>query len=159
MITINGIKLGKTGFENQKIGDLLYFEGPLLSLFIDKYNPDVYYLYKWTDRNETANRRLITQVRTAELRHFFDKKVTLKALLTKNPLTFILDLDEKMKEKQILVCETDDIPKTYLPDGHSFFDENTFSPFANNFKQVINKNRLDYLLKEMQELVGVKKAS
>ncbi len=115
MKSITGIKIPKLGFIPQKIGDLIYHEGPLLSLFIDRSNPDTYYLYKWADCDEKTNRWLVLQLNTVDLRSFFYKEISLKSLLLNSPVTYVLNLDDNLTETNIMVCSTNDLPKEYLP--------------------------------------------
>lgn len=158
MKTISGIKITKLGFIPQKIGDLIYHEGPLLSLFIDRNNPDTYYLYKWADCDEKTNRWLVLQLNTIDLRSFFYKEISLRTLLLNNPLTYVLSLDDSLTEVDRMVCSTSDLPKEYLPKENSLYSEEKYTEFATVFKTIIASNRIDDMLNEiLKELSVLKK--
>jgi hypothetical protein len=156
MKAMTGIKIPKLGFIPQKIGDLIYHEGPLLSLFIDRNNPDTYYLYKWADCDKKNNRWLVLPLNTINLRSFFYKEISLRTLLLNSPLTYVLNLDDNLTETDMMVCPTNDLPKEYLPKENSLFSEESYTEFATTFKTIIANNRmsdtLDEILKELRAL-------
>jgi len=158
MKDIKGIKINKLGFYPQKLGDLVYYEGPLLSLFIDKDSPDIYYLYKWVDNDETSNRWIVTQVTSLSLRTFFYKQISLKDLILNNPICYSIDLDNDLNEKVVLICSSTDLPKEYLPAEKSFFSEERYTEFAQTFKTIIASNRIyDILYEILSEIDFIKR--
>ena len=158
MKQINGTKLPRLGFIPQKLGDLIYYEGPLLSLFIDNSNPDTYYLYKWVDNDDTANRWLITQLGAAILRSFFNKEISLRNLILQANNCFVVNINDDLAYKEVTFCTTNVIPKEYLPAENSFFSEARYTEFAQSFKTIIANNRIyDILDKILKEIDTVKK--
>lgn len=158
MKEINGIKINKLGFHPQKLGDLIYHEGPLLSLFIDKDNPDLYYIFKWSDNDQDTNRWIVTQVNALSLRAFFYKQTSLRDIILNNPVCYCVDIDNDLNEKSVLVCSTTDLPKEYLPGEVSFFSEERYSEFAQTFKTIIANNRIyDILYKILNEIDFIKR--
>ena len=155
MKEIKGISIPTLGFIPQKIGDLIYFEGPLLSLFLDRNNPDTYYLYKWADCNETINRWLVIQLNSVSLRNFFFKEISLRNLLLNSPLTYVLGIDNTLIEKEIIVCATTDLPEIYLPKENSLFSEEKYTDFASTFKTIIANSRIYDILNEILKKVSV----
>lgn len=158
MKELKGISILKLGFVPQKIGDLIYFEGPLLSLFIDRSNPDIYYLYKWADCDDNTNRWLIVQLNSISLRSFFFKETSLRNILLSCPLTYVVELDDNLIEKEITVCATTDVPQAYLPTDSSYFSEEKYTDFASTFKTIIANNRIYDILNEiLKEVNTIKK--
>lgn len=158
MKDIQGTRIDKLGFYPQKLGDLIYFEGPLLSLFIDKNKPDTYYLYKWADNDETSNRWIITPIDSSVLRSFFKKEVSLKEIILNNPICYCIDLDGDLTERVIYVCSSTDLPEGYLPSEDSFYKEESYTEFAQTFKTIITNNRLyDLMYGILNELVVIKR--
>lgn len=155
MKELKGISIPTLGFIPQKIGDLIYFEGPLLSLFLDRNNPDTYYLYKWADCNETINRWLVIQLNSVSLRSFFFKEISLRNLLLNSPLSYVLGIDDTLIEKEIIVCATTDLPEIYLPKENSFFSEEKYTDFASTFKTIIANSRIYDILNEILKKVSV----
>ncbi|GAB7540993.1 hypothetical protein [Cupriavidus sp. 8B] len=115
------------------ICDLLYLEGPILSLFRDaKQN----WLYLWCDTDgETSERWLVFSVTRAALIGYFEKREALIDVLRCSSNILILDktakenFDENGDSQGFSVYRTlktvDDLhPLTaYLPEPDSFFDE------------------------------------
>ena len=159
MKDIKGIKIPKLGFTPQKIGDLIYHEGPLLSLFLDRNNPDIYYLYKWADCDESTNRWLVLQLNSINLRSFFYKEISFRTLLLNSPLTYVLGLDDNLAEVDIMICATTDLPESYLPKENSFYGEEKYTEFALTFKTVIANDRIYDVLNEiLKEVNSLKKS-
>ncbi len=153
-----GIKINKLGFHPMKLGDLIYHEGPLLSLFIDKDNPDIYYLYKWIDSDELCNRWLITQINSVSLKSFFYKQVSLRDIILNNPICYSIDLDNDLAEGGVLVCSSANLPNEYLPSEKSFFSEERYSEFSQTVKTMIANNRIyDLLYKILSEIDSIKR--
>jgi hypothetical protein len=137
MKEIKGIKIPTLGFAPQKIGDLIYHEGPLLSLFLDRNNPDIYYLYKWADCDERTNRWLVLQLNSINLRSFFYKEISLRTLLLNSPLTYVLALDDSLAEVDIMICATADLPESYLPKENSFYTKKNTRSLLLPLKQLL----------------------
>jgi len=72
MELIQSVEISKLGFIPQKLGDLLEHEGPLLSLYIDRDNPENYFLYKWVDNDKKCNRWAILPCTSKDLLAFFE---------------------------------------------------------------------------------------
>ena len=155
MKKIDGIKISKLGFIPQKIGDLIYHEGPLLSLFIDRNNSDLYYFYKWVDCDEQTNRWLIVQLNAIALKSFFYKEISLRNLLLNNPLTFVLENDGNLTETEIKIAPTDKLPEEYLPKENSYFSEKKYSEFASTYKTMVANNDIQNKLNEILKKVNL----
>jgi hypothetical protein len=153
MEELSGIKISKLELNLEKLGDFLYQEGPLLSLFADKENPEMYYLYKWSDSNETLNRWLIFQTNTNALKKFFLKECSLKKLILNNAFVFVSDLDDELSQNQILISSTETLPESYLPSEKSFFNEEIYTPYASEFKNTLSENKVYHLLHHLQDEV------
>jgi hypothetical protein len=154
MRDIKGISIPKLGFVPQKVGDLIYHEGPLLSLFVDRNNPENYYLYKWADCDKYINRWLVVQLNAISLRDFFYKEISLRTLLLNSPVTYVLQLDENLTESAIMVCATNDLPDDYLPKENSYYEEEKYSDFALAFKTILTNIKTNELLNEILKEVS-----
>lgn len=155
MEEIKGINIPKLSFNPQKLGDFLAHDGPLLSLFADTDNPDIYYFYKWTDSDKQANRWLVFQVNLSVLKKFLLQEISLKGILMQNPFVFLVDLDNELNEKQILIAATNDLPTSYLPSEKSFFKEEIFTEFATEFKKTIAQNKMYDILNQIRQEISV----
>lgn len=155
MKELKGIPISTLDFVPQKIGDLIYFEGPLLSLFIDSNNPDTYYLYKWADCNNIMNRWLVIKLNSVSLKNFFFKEISLRNLFLSSQLTYVLGIDDTLIEKEIIICATTNLPEMYLPKENSLFSEEKYTDFASAFKVIIAKNVHYDILNEILKEVGI----
>ena len=134
MKNIEGIKADTLGGSPDKLGDLLYHEGPLLSLFRKSQDSEAYYLYKWCDCDDSANRWLVVQLTIAELSRFFNQKITLRTLFLTNPKLYLVDIGDSTSPPKVRSCFTKNLPEEYLPGENSMFVEEAFTDFAADFK-------------------------
>lgn len=75
MEKLNAFPITDLGIKSQLQGDLLYHEGPLLSHYINKDNPNEHYFYKWTDCDDVCNRWLIFRISVEKLHLFLMEKL------------------------------------------------------------------------------------
>ena len=146
MKAIKGLKINHLGFTPVKLGDLLYYEGPLLSHFINENNPDEHFFYRWVDSDDDAHRWLIFKASKNDIKNFFDGKISLNQMIAKNPTVILLDLDDELRKKQILVSTVSELPETYLPATNSRYQEEFYRPYAHqlkiHFETETNENKL-----------------
>jgi hypothetical protein len=83
----------------EKIEDLIYYEGPLLSLFKRK-DEDIFYFYYWIDMDKTSNRWLIFEVSQDDITNFKEKNDTiiLKDLILKSNNLWIDDISDGLDD-------------------------------------------------------------
>ncbi len=143
MENINGLILNKLDFTPSKQGDFIYHEGPLLSHFVDESNPNNQYFYKWTDASEERNRWMIFKFNEKQIKQFLNKEKTLLDIVYQNSFVYLLDLDNNLAEKQILLISVENIPASYLPAANSFFDEKQYEKYASNLRNKMITNNID----------------
>lgn len=141
MELIQSGEISKLGFVPQKLGDLLEHEGPLLSLYIDRDNPEHYFLYKWVDSNEECNRWAILPCTSKDLLAFFEGEKSLRKLFLNKPYCFVIDLDEHLQIQSIKIIATEVLPERLLPNEKSFFKGEAFSVFATSYHDVLKSKR------------------
>jgi hypothetical protein len=130
MKRLSGVKIDKLDFIPIKQGDLLYHEGPLLSVFKDALS-DNYYFYKWSDCDDKAHRWLVFKVTLKNLKAFFDKQISIRQLILEQPFSYFLDLDNELEPVNIVLVAVANMPKSYLPEQQdSFFDVHDFENYA-----------------------------
>ena len=140
MEPVEGIKLADVpSFMQigQKLGDLLYHEGPLLSIYANAKNQSAYYLCNWTDCDEHCNRWVYFPITSLDLAMFFLGKLNLLELMTKSPMVLSVDLDHELNKKQVILTNVSNLPVDYLPLEDSFFQEEYFTEEAVKFKNDI----------------------
>jgi hypothetical protein len=130
MKRLSGVKINKLDFIPIKQGDLLYHEGPLLSVFKDALS-DNYYFYKWSDCDDKTHRWLVFKVTFKNLKAFFDKQISIRQLILEQPFSYFLDLDNELEPVNIVLVAVANMPKSYLPEQQdSFFDVHDFENYA-----------------------------
>ncbi len=153
MDDIQGLNILKLGFKPLHMGDFLFHEGPLLSHFIDENNPNEHYLYKWVDSDDSCNRWIIAKLSEETLKDFFNKKINLRQIIAQNAFVYLLDIDNDLQEKMILILNTYNLPEAYLPTQNAFFNEKQYEPYALNLKETILKSTtsgvFNYMLEEL----------
>ena len=97
-----------------KVGDLVNYEGPLMSLFSN--NKGDLYIYDWSDCDDDSHRWLVYQVTLNQLRNYLNGHLTHYQLIMSNSVVFVVDLDSDAKPHNITLLATIDIPLDYLPD-------------------------------------------
>ena len=158
MQNITSFEIKKIEANLEKIGDFIYYEGPLLSLYQDKINDGNYYFYKWADCDDECNRWLIFLVTEENLKRFLFEELSLRQLITKNQFMYLVDLDNDFEQKKCLVVEMKDLPSNYLPSEDSFYGEEDYTKFAQYYKSnianrkssVLNLTTLNFILKEIR---------
>jgi hypothetical protein len=129
MNKLSSIEIDKLDFIPIKQGDLLYHEGPLLSVFKDALS-DNFYLYKWSDCDDKAHRWLVFKVSVKGLKSFFDGQISIRHLILAQPFSYFLDLDNQLEPVNIALVASANIPKNYLPEEDSYFDALDFESYA-----------------------------
>ena len=117
-----------------RIGDLINLDGPLLSLFKDYRNDDLY-IFAWVDSNDITNRWLIYKVSPHIINQFLHKYVSYKYLFEisfGNSNHFYADINNT-EEMNYLIHASRDIPKEYLPTEEILFHEED----AKNYEMII----------------------
>ncbi len=149
MDSLLGAKIEQLDFSPIKLGDLLYHEGSLLAHFIDRNNPTNHYLYKWADADDTSNRWIAMKVSEDDLRHFLHRRISLRQLLTSNAFVYVLDLDNALAPKQIILVPTNYLPVEYLSSEKSFFDAAHYEPYALQLKASLSSPNISEVLPNM----------
>ena len=161
MKDIKGLKINDLGFNPMKLGDLLYYEGHLLSHFIDKNKPEDNYFYSWVDFNEKAHRWLISKFTERDLLTFFNGEISMQTMIKSNNFVTLLDLDNELNKLQIQIVPTSDLPDNYLPIEDSFYKEEFYHKYAAQLKQTLSQKHaaqveekaiLKLLLQEVQSI-------
>ena len=130
MIRVEGERIEALGFETQWLGNLLEFEGPLISLHEDLSQKGVHYLYKWADADNYCNRWAVIPLAPGALDRFLLGDISLRELTFAPAEVFLVDLDDSLQAVQVLRLRPGALPNDYLPEEDSFFGENSYSAFA-----------------------------
>lgn len=137
MKDLNGISIKNLNILHRRKGDLLYYEGPLLSLY--EGDDERQYLLKWVDANDTYNRWLSIPVTNQQLLNFLTKEISLKELIlnAKPNLAYLLDIDNQLKVRNLTTLLVSKIHKDYLPPVDSYYDEEQYQEYAQKLLNTI----------------------
>lgn len=138
MNTIEGVALP---FEMDKLKwlvDLIYIEGPLLSLF--QHESGDYYLLYWIDCDDCANRWMIVRVGLNDILRYIHREISLRSLLTSTADRFvrIVDLDDKsmpLRSPALISCTS--LPEEFLPEEDSFFSSDGVAAIEESVKTTV----------------------
>lgn len=114
-----------------RIGDLSYFEGPLLSLF-EELNSGHFYLFDWVDRDMKSNRWLIYRVHPKYLLRYLSGAISHLEVFNHKPEgnVFFIDIDAKNNPfYNYDALALKDIPEMYYPNDENFFDKAACNSF------------------------------
>lgn len=108
--------------EIKKVCDLIYFEGPILSHFKDKYGKNI--LFYWVDLNDVLNRWLVFQISQDQLYKYLSKNTSLRNIIEApiNDIFYSVEIGDKLEYKNIVQIFKDELIEKYIPDVESFYE-------------------------------------
>jgi len=121
LVTSNTFRIENEAFEH--IGDLEWFEGPLLSLFLENTSNSPYILH-WVDIQNDTHRWLLYPVSPRALQLYLNGKITNEDLIWLQPagMLRLVDMNADMHVQEVKYCSAADLPVDYLPTAESYFD-------------------------------------
>ena len=130
MLDIEGSFIKKLPFDLIKKGDLLFFNGPVLSHFISNTEED-YFMF-WIDNDKKHTRWLLFRISSLELIVYFSKTKSLKEILLdkKDEPVYIVDLDSSLNFNNNYITKADALIEDYLPGDKSCFNENYTTSYS-----------------------------
>jgi len=144
MESIQGINLTQFPLKNlSKVAELIYFDGPLLSLF-ESPNKDNY-LYYWCDVDNNYNRWLVFRINTRDLNLYLTGQVRLQKLLLYpiDGFLYAVDIDNDIQYCNIYLLYPENLPEIYLPDEDSFYE---FEPLFLDTQNGVEKQKSQPIL-------------
>jgi len=126
-----------------KVYDLIEYEGPLLSHFIDENENS--FLFLWVDTDKITNKWLIWIVEKNNLFNYILGDISLRDLLALKTKDFVvlIDIDNDLNCVKYESVEIDKIPEKYTPELDSFFYEShlvSTNPYYEFFNDIKTKN-------------------
>jgi len=127
-----------------KISDLIYYEGPILSHFTDKAGKSL--LYLWVDNDSKHNRWLIFEVDKSSLVNYLHRSITLRDLILRNKKDFLLlaDINEDLNIESSNLISKENLPEIYLPKESSYFDFSIPNVYAGSLEEEYLHSLLEY---------------
>lgn len=142
MKELSGTPLKEFPFKNLfKVGDLVNYQGPLLSLFSNEKGE--LYLFDWSDNDAQYNRWLVFRVRLNQLLQYLNKNISHHQLISTclSDCIYSVDMDNELNYNNVIRLNADEIPEEYLPDKDVLHDDNE-CPHLDKIKLFINELEL-----------------
>ena len=64
-------------------------------------------------------------------------------MITQKSTVTLVDFDDDLNKKQILVVAVSELPNTYLPSEKSYFQEEQYQPYAIELKNQLNEKEIE----------------
>jgi hypothetical protein len=111
------------GTNLNRIGDLVNFEGPILSLFEDVRTRHLY-IFDWVDRDQRFNRWLIYRVMAKDLLSYLQVKLSYLDLFKSSvdKRYYFTDIGYSLGSGQCDLFEITEVPSKYFPNQDDYFD-------------------------------------
>ena len=105
----------------QRVRDLVYFDGPLVSEFSSHGRR---FIASWVDCDATANRWLVARVDENLLLRYLYRKLPLRSVIAEgiDSSVLVVDWDGHGQLVRVAIEEVSELPPAYLPSTDSFFD-------------------------------------
>lgn len=126
------------GLRHHKIADLIYHEGPLLSLMCDSSGNT--FLYKWVACNDSSNLWLVLNVTSEKLTNFFNKEISLRSLCSESFGNIVIEINDELEINLEKIIGYDKVPQSYLPKEASYYDENIYTETSVSLRNIWTYN-------------------
>lgn len=103
-------------------------EGPMLSLFTDNRNHDLY-LFDWADSDDKTNRWLIYKISSKALSGFILKNISFKEMFLSQKDYYVTEIKEE-ENPPFEIYGIENLPKEYYPTDNLFFDKSDARGFS-----------------------------
>lgn len=101
--------------------DLVYFDGPLVSLFKD--DDDIDFLYIWVDCDSRKNRWMIIPVSRKDLQDYLTQNIALSQIAKNSKEIFFYDITAKLRRHNFIRTTVSRLPASYMPEADSLLYE------------------------------------
>lgn len=160
MKSLSAITINKLDVELTYGGDLIFYEGPLLTHYSNPRDPNEHFFYKWVDSDDIHHRWMIFKITVDDLLLFFDGNWTLLDLIRINPFCYFVDIADNLKIERRFICSTEAIPEDYLPSATSIFDANHYEAYAGELKEMLTQRKkntdLSNFIADIKNDIGLK---
>lgn len=124
MELLNGYKIGSLPIDIEnltRVSDLMSYEGPILSHFVD--SKGLNFLYYWVDYDENFNRWLIWKITKNQLYDYLRSQSSLHEILLDCNKDYIysVDIDQNLIYHNIQALEFDQLIGEYIPEIESYY--------------------------------------
>lgn len=127
--------------------DLIYYDGPLLSHFMDEYG-DSYLMY-WLEADDKYNRWMLIRTTIAQIQDYIAKKITLRDVILHpcDSFVWVTDVDDNLDYHDTQCVPLKNIPDAYLPDEDSLYEFTIQN--QTNLSTIYNSQNMFIILKQI----------
>ncbi|HFA52150.1 MAG TPA: hypothetical protein ENJ95_24295 [Bacteroidetes bacterium] len=124
----------------KKLGEFLFYEGPLVSHFISNKKED--YIMKWCDHDNEVNRWMLYKTNHELLHRFFNKQIGARQLILKTPDQFVhfIDIDNNIDWKRVIKVELNNLSEKNLPKPDAYYEKGDFEPYGEKLRMSLNEH-------------------
>lgn len=121
MKIMEGLKTNIDFSSFTKVSDLIFYDGPLLSHFINEVGDN--YLYYWVDADDSYNRWIIVRTGITLIQKYLEKDATLHDIITKpiDQFVYIVDIDDNVQYHNQCIVPVQNLPEEYTPTEDSYY--------------------------------------
>ena len=142
MIKLNGKDLSRNQFPEYTWNtDIVYFDGPLISLYKKNDGPDA--LFFWVDSNQRHNRWAVAEISRRDLSAYLKEELSLLEVIKKNQHIYFFDTSQNGRRTKFQYVSLKNFPQSYLPEKDSFLYKDLCTEEAKN---LLNENIFTYNL-------------
>lgn len=105
--------------------DLLYYNGPLLTLFTEGDSKHV--VFYWCDSDSEANRWLVFEIGERDVQPLRDETISLRELTDKCSHVYFVDIESGLQYREVRELHPSSIPPSYLPEARMGGDTDFYS--------------------------------
>lgn len=133
-----------------RCSDLIYFDGPLLSHFMDEYGDN--YLMYWLEADGKYNRWMIIRTSITQIQNYIEKKITLREVILHpcDSFVWITDIDDALDCHNTQCVPLNMIPEAYLPEKDSLYEFQVEN--QTELSSIYNPRSLYYIM--MRQIAG-----
>ncbi len=131
------------------VGDLIFFDGPLMSLFTDK-DKRHFYIFDWVHSNQQFNQWMAYEVSISHISKFMDGTLSHHDLIRQGLHNefILMDIDDNLNYYQRSILTFDTLPPSYIPQEDAHFLIKNCPDFAEIQKSLLSI-RLKNTFKEL----------
>jgi hypothetical protein len=123
-LLIEPLPAAKLSQHLNRIGDLVNFEGPIVSLFEDLRNNHLY-IFDWVDRDKTSNRWIIYRVKAQDLWLYLRKEISYFDLFQSYSRgNYYVAHIGSFTNGAYELFKLNELPRKYLPNQDDYFEKN-----------------------------------
>lgn len=115
--------------------DLVYYDGPLISLYRSERGEDV--LYVWLDCTATRHRWCIVPISRESLRGYLNEYYSLHTIFQRAKYLLTFDMGDSFKKTGVTRTDFENFPEDYRPEEDSYLSADIATPAAIQLKEEV----------------------